>query len=92
MSITIDIQDQTQVIRVYRDGCYKDKSPYIATATLIYLNKEEVTITSLFGEFCKEAYIQLWDYLYDKGVKTLRFDRGSRQVTRHIIKRENRLD
>lgn len=84
MTISIDIQDLTQIIRVYEDGSYEERSSYIACATIIFHSKTEVSVTALSGNVTRDAYIKVWNYLYDKGVKVLHFDREDIRHTKEI--------
>lgn len=83
--MTIHVQNLTQLVRCYEDDCsYEDRSPYVATATLVYENEHTVHVVGLTGQFNRKFYIQLWEYFNSNNITCIKIERKGVLITKEV--------
>lgn len=89
--MAIHVQPVVEQIRFYEEGSYEERSPYCLTATILYESMETVVIQGLHGKCSRHLMIELFQYLYEKGVRSVRAERNGKWISRKVTNLSHRM-
>lgn len=79
----MNVHEKTEIshIRIFdKERSYSNKDNYRLILTCHYLGDDEVFLSGAKGNLDRKVCIKIKDYLKEKGIKTVRFERSVKSI------------